>query len=266
MDVKMLVNGGLLGEVVDRLNYQEDNGSAHPRTFLFELLCLLGEWDLADKQLNVLAIQTQKPHADIMTSRNMVQAERHRRQVLSGAADPHFLIAPPPYVTVHLEALRMLREGRLDDAVATLKCAEDEWLRRPGSMGDHAFQSFRDADAFLGPVLEVITDRYIWLPYEQIKRLEISAPRRLRDLLWIPVGLETVDGRTEEVCVPVHYARSCEHSSNHVALGRGGDLRVKDGDVGLRQFMVDGKKRALLDIREVEFEMNGERKPWVHVM
>jgi protein involved in temperature-dependent protein secretion len=84
--------------------------------------------------------------------------------------------------------------------------------------------------------------------------------------LWIPVGVETVDGRTEEASVPVQYARSCEHSSDHVALGRGGDLRVKDEDVGLRQFMVDGEKRALLDIREVEFEMNGERKPWAHVM
>jgi len=61
--------------------------------------------------------------------------------------------------------------------------------REPGGT---AFTAWRDGDDVLGAVLESLsTDKYLLLPFEQIKRLHITdAQSGLRDLLGFPAILE----------------------------------------------------------------------------
>ena len=64
------------------------------------------------------------------------------------------------------------------------------------------------------------TIKYVWLPFEQIKRLHIMTPKRLRDLLWVPATLEAHAGPVGEVFLPVLYPDSHRHADERVKLGR----------------------------------------------
>src|SRR6185437_14960252 len=57
MTAKALLQSGKLTEAIEALNVEvRDNPTdVQRRTFLFELLCFAGEYDRAEKQLNVLA-------------------------------------------------------------------------------------------------------------------------------------------------------------------------------------------------------------------
>ena len=253
MSASAHLDAGQVWTAIERLNEEIDvhQGDTHLVIFLSELLCVSGQWDRAEEQLERVVGQSREANDDVLVFRNMVRAERHRRRVFSGVSDPHFVTEPPAYVTLHLDALHKLERGGLDEVKALLDSADGQWCKRPGTMGARSFHSFRDADNLVAPVLELIVqDRYIWMPYEQIQRFEITSPRRLRDLLWVSIRVGGLGGTMLEAFVPVQYAISCEHSTQQ---------RI-DHDpyaaVALRQFLIDGEKRAMLDSREVEFEVN----------
>ncbi len=136
--------------------------------------------------------------------------------------------------------------------------AEEERPAASGTLNGQAFQDFRDYDDVVGPVLElVVKDTYAWLPFEQITRLEIEAPRRLRDLLWAPARIEATDGTIGEVYIPALYAGSSEHPNTQVKLGRMTDWKRVSEElsltVGLRMFLVDREDKPIFEVRSVEF-------------
>ncbi|MEJ7712173.1 MAG: hypothetical protein WKF84_20505 [Pyrinomonadaceae bacterium] len=51
------------------------------RTFLFELLCFAGDWDRADKQLDVIGHQSMQSEIGVQTYRNITKAERDRERL-----------------------------------------------------------------------------------------------------------------------------------------------------------------------------------------
>src|SRR6202012_4898252 len=61
---------------------------AKRRTFLFELLCFAGEWDRAEKQLDVLASQDIKNAPSMMLYRSAIHAERTRQEMFQTKSFP----------------------------------------------------------------------------------------------------------------------------------------------------------------------------------
>jgi type VI secretion system protein ImpE len=164
------------------------------RSFLFELLCFAGEWDRAEKQLDVLAGQGATAEVGAKVYRNNLRAERERARLISEVSEPHFLAEPPAYVDMHLEALRQIRDGNTQAARDTLDRAEEERPALAGTLDGAAFEDLRDYDDRFAPVLEIIvSDKYTWLPFEQIKRIEVEPPEQLRDLIWARASIETND-------------------------------------------------------------------------
>ncbi len=258
---KALLDAGKLGEAIEELTREV---KAHPadaarRTFLFEVLCFAGEWDRAEKQLDAIAHQNLKAEVGVQVYRNNLKAERDRRKLYSDGLQPHFLSEPPAYVDLHVAAINRLREGNLAEARATLDRAEEQRPALSGTFNGTPFEDFRDWDDILGPVLELILNgQYTWLPFEQIKHMEISAPKTMRDLMWASARLESTDGTVGEVYVPTLYAGSHESQNDQVRLGRMTDWRRVSDDlslaVGLRLFLVDGDDKPLFEARAVEFE------------
>ena len=126
-----------------------------------------------------------------------------------------------------------------------------------------SFRTFRDYDDRVGPVLELIVkDKYVWLPFEQIKRMEISPPKQLRDMLWASARIEALDGTIGEVYVPTLYAGTSACENDQVRLGRMTDWKQFSDDlstaVGLRLFLIDGEDRSLFEAQSVEFAGAGE--------
>jgi type VI secretion system protein ImpE len=257
---KALFDAGELGAAVEELTRQvkAKPGDAAGRTALFEMLCFAGDLDRAEKQLDALGHESVEREIGVQVYRNNIKAERDRRRLFSDGLRPHFLAEPPAYVGLHLSALDRLREGNASEAKEMLDRAEGERPAPAGLLGGSEFQDFRDYDDLVGPVLELIVkDRYTWLPFEQISRIEIDAPKRLRDLMWAPARILTPNGSAGEVFIPALYAGSSDHRDDQVRLGRLTEwLEAGEGiyrGAGLRLFLVDDEGKAVFEVREAEF-------------
>jgi type VI secretion system ImpA family protein len=261
MTAKELLEAGQLSTAIEQLN---KDVKAHPtdsrlRTFLFELLCFAGDYQRADRQLEIIGHQSAKTEIGVQAYRNILAAEKARQRLFSEGLRPHFLLGPPPYTHYHLEAINRLRENRLSEARALLEESASNRTPCAGQVDGQPFADLQDSDNLLAPFLEVIVhDTYTWLPFAQIKRLQITPPKRLRDLLWTQATLETVNGPAGEVFIPVLYAGSSSHADDQVRLGRMTDWRpLGEGlsqGVGQRLLLIDDEERAILEVREIKFD------------
>lgn len=261
MKAKELLDAGHLSAAIEQLNQEVKSHPADSRlrTFLFELLCFAGDYQRAERQLDVIGQQEATAEVGIQVYRNVLVTESARRRLFSEGLRPSFLFDPPPYVHLHLEAVNCLREGNSTGAVELLEKSNSSRPGLKGRVDGQPFLEFRDGDDLIAPFLEVIVhNTYIWLPFEQIKHLEISVPKRLRDLLWIPATLESHLGPVGEVFLPVLYAGSSEHADDRVKLGRMTDWQAVAEElalgVGQHLFFIDGQDRGMLEIRDLEFE------------
>jgi type VI secretion system protein ImpE len=258
---KELLDAGQLQAAINAVTQEVKSkpSEMRPRTFLFELLCFAGEYDRAEKQLEVVGHQSAQAELGVQVYRNNLKAERDRRRLFLEGLAPHFLTEPPAYVDLHVSAINRLRERNLEEAREILDRAEEERPALTGTLDGQTFLDFRDYDDIIAPVLELIVhDKYTWVPFEQISQIQIAAPKQLRDLMWTPAKIEAIDGTIGEVFIPALYARSSDHPNDQVKLGRMTDWieisKVLSSPVGLRLFMVEGEGKAMLEVRKIEFE------------
>jgi type VI secretion system protein ImpE len=225
MTPKDLFQAGKLNEAIAALGAEvRDNPTdARRRTFLFELLCFKGEYDRAEKHLNLLADASPDARAGAILYFSALHVERVRQD----------LFAKKDYPVVPATG------------------------SRPGTLNGQPFETLEDADPRLGPRLELFAaGAYLWIPFEHIESIEIEAPKRLRDLLWAPALVRTGPAFREkelgEVLLPVLAPFSFSHPDDNVKLGR---VTVWDNELpsGQRMFTVDGEDVPLLEIRKIEF-------------
>ena len=264
-DARDLLREGRLAAAIEQ---QTQDVKARPtdtagRIFLFEMLCFAGSLDRAGKQLDVIGHQSVEMEVGVEIYRQLLVAERARRAVFLDGRNPDFLTTPPDYVPLHLEALALQRDQKPEQARLLLEKALDLHPALPGEADGVRFTEFEDSDLFLSPFLElIVNDKYAWLPFEQISRLEIIRPTQLRDLLWARARLEARGGDLGEVFLPVLYPGSSEHASEAVRLGRQTEwIDVGAGLVrglGQRLFAIDGGEKVMLEIAEVRFDSLGQ--------
>jgi len=262
---KELFRAGQLAAAIEQqtLDVKSMPADVAARTFLFELLCFAGHYDRAEKQLDVIAHQSTEMEVGVEIYRQVLVAERARRAVFLEGRNPDFLTTPPDYVPLHLEAIAQQRQNQPEKARALLERALDMHSALAGEADGVRFGEFEDSDLFLGPFLElIVNDKYAWLPFEQIRRIEISKPAQLRDLLWARAKLEAKGGDLGEVFLPVLYPGSAEHGIEMIKIGRQTDW-VEAGagltrGAGQRLFAIDGKDKVMLEIAEVSFDTIGD--------
>lgn len=258
---KELFDAGQLQAAIDALTQEVREAPTDPqkRTFLFELLSFAGEWDRAEKQ--IVAAAGADPQSQIASGlyRGLLQAERDRARVWAGKARPHFLRAVPAYVEKGLAALAHAGEGRFAEARALLDEAEEERPGFPGKRGETAFGDLRDYDDLTGAVLEMVFQgRYTWFPLEQVKELEPTAPKKLRDLIWPGARVTADDGTSGDVFLFALYPGSSANADDRIRLGRMTDWRTLSDDLqaglGLRTFLVDGEDVSIFELGTVAFD------------
>jgi len=262
MTAEELLRAGHLSAAVEQLNQEVRSRPADSqrRTFLFELLCFVGDYQRAGLQLEVLGQQSVTAEIGVQVYRHILTAEQARQRLFSEGGQPNFLFPPPPYAHLHLEALHQLCNRQPAEAVALLDQSQRSQPPLEGSLAGQPFTEWRDGDDLLAPFLEVIVhDKYVWLPFEQIKFLHITPPKRLRDLLWVPATLEAQAGPVGEVFLPVLYPDSHRHADERVKLGRMTDWTDMGEGVtrgaGQHLFFIDGQDKGILEVRDIEFAM-----------
>lgn len=233
MNPQELYRAGRLTDAIKALSAEvRDNPTdTRRRIFLFELLCFAGEYERADKQLEVLAQAGPDSEVGVLLYRSALYAERQRHDLFSRG-----------------EFLRQ----------------QDEPLfERGGVANGKPFTFLADADPRLGARLELFAaGNYLLLPLEHVASIQIPPPRRLRDLLWTPAVVRTTAAfkGTElgEVLLPVLAPFSWKHTDEAVRLGRltvwekheGYDHQVPFGQ---KMWLVDEEEIPFLELRALEF-------------
>ena len=209
-----------------RLRQRPDDEAC--RTFLFELLCFSGQYDRAEKQLEVLAKSSPEAEIGATLYRAALRAERVRHETFRKEDFP-----PTPAV-----------------------------FSPRGTCNGKAFQSATDLDPDVGTRLEVFAaGAYHWIPFEHIASVRIEPPRQLRDTLWAPAHVQARHGfegaDLGEVLLPAIYPFSSKSEDESVWLGRTtawvSDDAGYEFPVGQKVLLMDGEPVPLLEIRLLEF-------------
>lgn len=228
------------------------------RTFLFELLAFAGELDRAGQQLGVLGQETAEKGWGASVYQNLLAAEQTRRKVFAGQARPEVFLDAPPYLTQRWQSLEHIARADLAAANAALQESNAASPTVSGVLNGQEVRGLRDADDLLGPVLEVMVLRdYVWVPWAQVKELEVTPPTHPRDLLWAPARLVLGDDVQRRCYLPALYPGTHAAGDDNLKLGRLTDWIVPDGDgpvrgIGQHLLVAGDTDIGLLEMRTFE--------------
>jgi type VI secretion system protein ImpE len=227
---------------------------AELRIFLFQLLCVMGQWERAQTQLQLAADLDAGALAMAQMYREAIRCELLRADVFAGRKSPVVFGEPAEWIALLVESLanatntphaQGLRERAFEAAPASA-----------GSIDGQAFEWIADADMRLGPICEaIINGQYYWVPFERISRIELEAPVDLRDVVWMPAHFQFANGGETVGVIPTRYPGSQDSDDAQVCLARKtlwieGPADVFSG-VGQRVLTTDGGEHALMDIRSI---------------
>ena len=228
------------------------------RIFLFELSCFSGDWERAERQLDVIGHQDANAMIGSLIYRQSFEAERKRARYFSDSLKPEFLATPPDYIYGLLTANNRLREGNAAEAREILDTVDAERPAFACQVNGAEVADFRDYNDLTMAVLEaIIKDSYVWIPFEQIVKIEITPPKSLRDLFWIQAKVETENGTNGEMFIPSLYDNSWKSGDDQIRLGRMTDWRDAGSEIfigeGMKMFWIDGQDKPILEIETIEF-------------
>lgn len=236
------------------------------RTFLFQLLVVLGQWRRALDQLKVCGELDAGTLAMVNTYTAAVQCEMVREAVFAGKTLPHVFGPPAAWVAQLAQALQLDGQGEPAGAAALRDEAFEAAPASGGTLvvGDGPEQPFAwmaDADSRLGPVLEVIINgRYGWLPMVHCQALAIEPVEDLRDLVWAPVHVTFANGADTVALMPTRYAGTPVADDGLAALSRrtewielGGGAGAQYRGIGQRTLTTDVSEHGLLELRQISF-------------
>jgi len=237
---------------------------ARERWLLFELLCVLGQWERALEQLQTWADMSREHDGVARVMSGLIRAEHQRAQLFAGRAEPATLtgdgMSAPAWMAGLGEALKLAAPGSGADLEAADRARESALAQAPETAGQSNLLSFAwitDSDSRLGPVCEVIlAGAYRWVAFGDLASVTKGAPARLLDLVWAPVDLVLRDGAPLKAYMPVRYpVQAGERDALLMAretawtdVGRTGVIAR-----GQKMWSTDAGDMALLDLRSCSF-------------
>jgi type VI secretion system protein ImpE len=232
MTVQQLFQSGQLDEAIKALTAElRDNPTDRQRrTFLFELLCFAGEYARAEKHLDLVAEGGREVEMGALLYRGALFAEQTRHELFEKGEFP-----PAP--------------------------ADGDAAKVTGTINGKAFHDLSDSDDRLGAHLELFAaGSYMRIPFALLASIHIEAPKKLRDLLWLPATVrpsEAFQGRElGEVLLPVLNPFSWRSADESVRLGRATAWEEgANGEVhprGQKVLLADDEEWPILELRDIE--------------
>lgn len=228
------------------------------RTFLFELSCFAGNWERAQKQLDVIGQQSVDAMVGAQIYKQNLKAESDRLEYFEVGTIPECLMVPPAYVEKLRIVNNFIRENHLPEARAALDEAETERPAFAGTLNGIEFNDFRDCNDLTPSFFEaIVKGSYTWLPFEQVKTIKFQKAKSLRDFFWIQTEVEMTNGTRGEMFLPALYANSFKSDNDEIRLGKTADWRDIGEDIyvgeGIRVFQYDGGHKPVSEIEIIEF-------------
>lgn len=243
------------------------------RIFLFQLLSVLGQWERALGQLNVLRDLNAESLSLVQTYQETLNCEALREAVFSGKRSPLLFGEPEPWMALMLESLKLASQGNFSESAGMRENALQDAPTTSGTLtffpeksGDSTttadpepFEWIADADSRMGPFLEAIVNgKYFWIPFQRIRSIAFEKVSDLRDLVWLPVRFQWGNGGETVGFVPTRYVDSQSHADDHVRLGwKTIWTEVGEGTytgLGQRILATDADEYPLTKIHKIELQ------------
>jgi type VI secretion system protein ImpE len=234
-------------------------GDDRVRMFLFQLLCVTGEWDKARKQLDTLVQVAADAQMLGVTYNQVLEAERLRADVFAGKAQMPVLVGMDGWIEGIADAITLVAHGDIPAAELARDDAFGSAPDTPGTIDGVRFDWIADADMRFGPAFEaIVAGRYGIVPFDAVKSITTDGPRDLRDLLWLPVQIELRSGQSVAAFLPARYPGSEAASDGPIQLGKQTDWVERPwGQAGLGQrlwTLSDESDVGMLGFRELAFD------------
>lgn len=217
---------------------------------------MLDQWQRAHDQLKVCGELDAGTLAMVNTYSAALQCEAVREAVFAGRNLPHVFGPPTAWVALLAQALQLESQGHAEQAAALRAQAFDQAPASPGQADGQAFAWLADADSRLGPVLEIIINgRYGWLPLVHVRRIDIEPVVDLRDLVWVPVHIQFINGGETVALMPSRYAGSGATGDTALQMGRKTEWLPLGAEqfrgLGQRVLTTDAGDLGLLQVRQI---------------
>jgi len=255
-----LLRGGRLTEALAALQMEIRLRPEDPRlrVFLFQFNCVLGRWEKALDQLQVVAALDAEMAMLAQIFRPVIACELFRRDVFTGKRTALIFGDPPEWVGAMVQALALQAAGNTEAAAALRDQAFAASPSTPGTLEGAPFDWIADADGRLGPLLEVILDgKYYWIPFARIRRIVLEKPTDLRDLVWAPARFTWTNGGAASGHIPVRYPGTEDTADDSLRLGRRTEWKEVGPNyqtgLGQRLLVTDAGDYPLLDCRTIDF-------------
>lgn len=244
------------GRLTDALALQEVAAANRPADaaallFLFELQLLANHFRRAWATLNAI------PSADPAWPK----ARRWYRQLArcaharSRGRRPSFVAEVPRHARQRWKAVRAIQQDQPATALERIDRADHRTPHLLGHVDGREFDGLRDADDRFASVLEAfVGGEYVWLPFEQLRRVTIPTAMRILDSAYRPARIRLSDGEEFNAVLPLIYPQS--DLDDAFLLGTETDHVNPDGGpvrcVGAKLLLIGEEELPLGDVRQLD--------------
>lgn len=186
------------------------------RVFLFQLLCVLGDWNRAIAQLKAAAGLDEGATVMAQAYREAIICEVYREKVFAGEKSPLILGEPEEWLAHLIEAQKLLAQGNPKEAAELRAKAFEAAPASPGEINGKRFEWIADADMTLEswsmgivrPVMEV--HPHAWAFF---------VPFIMTAAVWLERAAQPLLQDNPVICpVPLHWTRLLKRKYNQSAL------------------------------------------------
>jgi len=266
MDLQQSLSEGNLEETLSQLqaSVRNDPSNVKFRIFLFQLLSVMGQWERALTQLDVVGEMDASTLAMVQTYRPALQCEHLRADIFAGKRSPMIFGQPERWMALLFDALRLssqsqhaqsqdARDQAFELAPTTSGAIE---VRDSNDQDAQTFNWIADADPRMGPMLEaIINGSYYWIPFHRVKAINIEKPEDMRDKVWTPVYFTWTNGGETVGLIPTRYPGSELSDDNQVRLAHKTIWQEQKANVfmglGQRMFATDTGEQSLMDLQVI---------------
>lgn len=250
------------GRIDDAIGAAKEEVRGNPadprlRRFLFQLLCLTGDWEKALTQLSVLGDMDAESLPLTQIFAPVIQCERLRAEVFAGRRSPMVFGEPSEWVGLLFQATHLAAEGKVKAAGELRNKAFEAAPATSGSANGGPFEWIADSDSRLGPLVEVILDgKYFWIPFERIRSIHCEEPHDLRDFVWTAARFVWANEGEAFGFIPTRYPGTESSGDDALRLARKTDWLDQGDDIvfgaGQREWVTDSREIPILELRTLE--------------
>lgn len=227
------------------------------RVFMAQLLCVMGQWERAHTQLNVVADLDPSTGPMREMVGHALRCEIVRASVFAGRRTPMVFGQPDEWLALLIESLLQAGQGDLAQSHALAARAFESAPVSAGAINGEPFEWIADADSRLGPVLEaMVNGHYYWIPFSRLSKISVDDPGDLRDRVWVPAQITFANGGEAVAMVPTRYPGSQNSADGQILMSARTEWQDIGDDryvgLGQRVLVTDRGEHDMLSIRLIE--------------